>query len=62
MRVRFECVVCGDTAFATVAESAPRSGDKRLETLRDCPTCGIETIWVESRSDTGESAAPQRSQ
>ena len=61
MRVRFACIVCGDTALATVEESAARSADRRLETLRDCPTCGIETIWVGSRSDTGESAPPQSS-
>jgi predicted RNA-binding Zn-ribbon protein involved in translation (DUF1610 family) len=44
VNVEFECVVCGETAVATVSDAA--AGDEPLETLRDCPNCGIETIWI----------------
>ncbi|MEF8774069.1 MAG: hypothetical protein V5A37_05065 [Halobacteriales archaeon] len=47
MNVEFECVVCGDTAVASVAEEEARAGDGPLKTLRDCPNCGMETIWIE---------------
>jgi predicted RNA-binding Zn-ribbon protein involved in translation (DUF1610 family) len=46
VRVEFECIICGDTATATV--DAATDGDGPLRTLRECPTCGIETIWIES--------------
>ena len=47
MQVEFECVVCGRTATATVDdEDVPEDGP--VETLQDCPTCGIETIWLGS--------------
>ena len=47
MKVEFECVICGNTATATVDEADISSEDNPLETLRDCPNCGIETIWIE---------------
>jgi predicted RNA-binding Zn-ribbon protein involved in translation (DUF1610 family) len=47
MSVEFECVVCGDTATATVPDEA-RSDDGPLKTLRDCPNCEMETIWIAS--------------
>lgn len=47
MRVEFECVICGDTAVATVEEDDVDAGEP-LETLRDCPNCDMETIWIES--------------
>ncbi len=47
MTVEFECIVCGDTAVATVPEDATQADDGPLKTLRDCPNCGIETIWIE---------------
>lgn len=47
MRVEFECIVCGDTAVATVDEG-DLPDDEPLKTLRDCPTCDIETIWIET--------------
>lgn len=46
MQVEFECVICGETAAARVDESDAESADGPLETLRDCPNCGIETIWI----------------
>lgn len=45
MQVEFECVVCGDTATATVDDSEA-TADGPLRTVRDCPNCGIETIWL----------------
>lgn len=47
MNVEFECIVCGETAVATVDDEAA-SDDEPLETLHDCPNCGIETIWAET--------------
>jgi transcription elongation factor Elf1 len=44
VNVEFECVVCGSTATATVSETV--ADDRPLETLRDCPICELETIWV----------------
>jgi len=53
MQVEFECVVCGTAAVATVADDAAESDDgaeaaEPLKTTRECPDCGIETIWIES--------------
>ncbi|WP_336328079.1 hypothetical protein [Halovenus sp. HT40] len=48
MNVEFECAICGETATARVADEAVSSADGPLQTLRDCPNCGIETIWVEN--------------
>jgi DNA-directed RNA polymerase subunit M/transcription elongation factor TFIIS len=48
MNVEFECVICGKTATATVTDEDAGSGDEPLETLHDCPNCGMETIWIES--------------
>jgi predicted RNA-binding Zn-ribbon protein involved in translation (DUF1610 family) len=48
VNVEFECVVCGERAVATVDEEQRDSNDGLLKTLRDCPDCGIETIWMES--------------
>jgi hypothetical protein len=47
VNVEFECVICGATAVATVDEAATDS-DEPVQTLRECPDCGIETIWIES--------------
>lgn len=47
MNVEFECVICGETATAAVDGEEAGSGDDPLKTLRDCPRCGIETIWIE---------------
>jgi predicted RNA-binding Zn-ribbon protein involved in translation (DUF1610 family) len=47
VNVEFECIVCGETASATVREESVRSEDGPLKTVRDCPNCGIETIWME---------------
>jgi len=48
MQVEFECIVCGREAAATVDEAAVPTDDGPLRTLRDCPACGFETIWVSS--------------
>lgn len=48
MQVTFECIICGDTAVATVNDDETRDSDGPLRTLRECPTCTIETIWLES--------------
>jgi len=48
VNVEFECIVCGETAVASVDEEAIPDDHKPLETLHDCPNCGIETIWVEA--------------
>ncbi|MDX1745278.1 MAG: hypothetical protein R3324_05015 [Halobacteriales archaeon] len=48
MRVVFECVVCGREAPATVDDDGLDSRPRPLETLRECPACGMETIWVET--------------
>lgn len=48
MRVEFECIVCGTTAVATVDAEAAPADDAPLRTLRDCPQCGLETIWIDS--------------
>jgi len=47
VNVEFECVVCGETATAGVPEEAAAEHDGPLETLRECPNCELETIWVE---------------
>lgn len=44
MNVEFECVVCGMQATATVPGEA--SDEETLKTVRACPNCDIETIWV----------------
>jgi hypothetical protein len=46
VNVEFECIVCGETAVASVDESEVPDSDEPMETLHDCPTCEIETIWV----------------
>jgi len=46
VNVEFECVICGRTAVATVDAEETPDGDAPLRTLRDCPTCEIETIWL----------------
>lgn len=48
MKVEFECIVCGETASATVDEDATPDDGEPLKTLRECPNCSIETIWMES--------------
>jgi DNA-directed RNA polymerase subunit M/transcription elongation factor TFIIS len=48
MQIEFECVVCGRSAAATVADKQAGSDDEPLKTTRECPDCGIETIWIES--------------
>jgi hypothetical protein len=48
MNVTFECIICGDTAAATVPEDDARSDGEPVRTLRECPTCEMETIWIES--------------
>ncbi|WP_185911660.1 hypothetical protein [Halonotius roseus] len=48
MKVEFECLICGDTATASVDDEEATDDDEPLETLHDCPNCGIETIWVEA--------------
>ncbi|MEF8887742.1 MAG: hypothetical protein V5A30_08035 [Haloarculaceae archaeon] len=48
MNVEFECIVCGETAVATVDEEEIASDDGPVKTLRECPDCGIETIWIGS--------------
>jgi len=45
VNVEFECVICGETATATVDDAAS-ADDGPLRTLRDCPNCEIETIWI----------------
>lgn len=49
-RIEFECVICGRTATASVAEEAIESQDRPLETLNECETCSMETIWLEKDS------------
>ena len=46
MNVEFECVICGERATAAVDDEDAASGEEPLQTLRDCPNCGIETIWL----------------
>jgi hypothetical protein len=46
VNVEFECVICGATATATVDDDAASADDGPLRTLRDCPNCEIETIWI----------------
>ncbi len=48
MQIEFECVVCGRSSPATVADERAESDDEPLKTTRECPDCGIETIWIES--------------
>lgn len=48
MRVDFECVICGETATATVRDAESDDRDRPLRTLRECDTCGMETIWLEA--------------
>lgn len=48
MQVEFECIVCRTVATATVSDNATESDDEPLKTTRECPDCGIETIWIES--------------
>jgi hypothetical protein len=48
VKVEFECILCGERATATVADDARAASDDRLETLRECPNCDIETIWIEA--------------
>lgn len=45
MTVEFECIVRGRTASATVETDATSDGP--LRTLRERPSCGLETIWLE---------------
>ena len=47
MNVEFECIICGETAVASVNDDGVSDDDEPMETLHDCPSCGIETIWVE---------------
>jgi len=46
--VEFECIICGDTATATVPAEERQPDEEPLETLRECPTCKLETIWIEA--------------
>ena len=48
VKVEFECIICGETASATVSREDVRSDDGPTKTLRDCPHSDIETIWMES--------------
>jgi DNA-directed RNA polymerase subunit M/transcription elongation factor TFIIS len=48
VKTEFECVICGEAATAAVNEEAARPDDEPLKTLRECPNCEIETIWIES--------------
>jgi predicted RNA-binding Zn-ribbon protein involved in translation (DUF1610 family) len=48
VNVEFECVICGETAVGAVDEEEASSIDGPLETLRDCPNCDVETIWMAS--------------
>ncbi|ERH10516.1 MAG: hypothetical protein J07HX64_02291 [halophilic archaeon J07HX64] len=48
MEVAFECIICGETAVATVSDSQVGPADEPLRTVRECPDCGIETIWIQS--------------
>ena len=47
MRVEFECIICGEIASATVAADNAPSDAEPMKTLRDCPNCQIETVWLE---------------
>jgi hypothetical protein len=47
VKVEFECVLCCATATARVDEADLRAAERPVETLRDCPDCGLETIWLE---------------
>lgn len=48
VRVEFECVVCGQTAVASVSKADVEASDCHLETPHDCPNCEMETIWNET--------------
>lgn len=48
VRVEFECVVCGETRPASVPDEAVTGTDRPVETLHECPTCEMETIWIET--------------
>jgi len=48
VNVEFECIICGETAVASVDGDGVPDDDEPMETLHDCPSCGIETIWVEA--------------
>lgn len=47
MKVEFECVVCGETATASVSEKDVESNERPVETLNYCENCELETIWIE---------------
>lgn len=47
MRIEFECVVCGETATASVSEEDLESEERPVETLNYCEHCELETIWIE---------------
>ncbi|MFB6359818.1 MAG: hypothetical protein ABEH59_00685 [Halobacteriales archaeon] len=47
MQVDFECVVCGQTATASVSEADLEATERPVETLNHCENCGMETIWLE---------------
>lgn len=47
MKVEFECIVCGTTDQATVADEAVAAAERPMETLNACEQCGQETIWLE---------------
>lgn len=48
MRLDFECVICGRTATATVPDEETDDQDRPLRTLRQCESCSMETIWIET--------------
>jgi DNA-directed RNA polymerase subunit M/transcription elongation factor TFIIS len=48
LRIEFECVICGRRAKASVSEADIESADRPLETLNECDTCSMETIWIET--------------
>lgn len=48
MEVTFECVICDRAAVATVPDEQAGCVDGPLRTVRECPDCGIETIWIQS--------------
>jgi len=45
VKVEFECVVCGQTATASVSEGDLESKERPVETLNHCENCELETIW-----------------
>jgi len=47
VQVEFECIICSESAVATVDENDAQSDGEPLRTLRECPNCNIETIWLE---------------